>query len=524
MSFKNSEFSIVPAELKVVMQRNWPGLLWVGIVIFVFLLSARYVRVSVDDLFIVLRYVENAANGHGFVYNIGERVEGYTCFGWVLCLTGLVRLGWPAYWAAKLIGLMCSIITLWLCYGIGREFWRGSRIAAFLPVVLLAATPDFLYWSVSGLETPVYSTAVMAVLYLLVLETRLAREQHSMRWLIVIGQALLCGTATLMRPEGVALLAYALVAKLVMWKAKQDGLRHCLVLGVTAALPIGIYFLWRHHYYGEWLPMTFYAKTGGAMLDRLHSGKLYLFEFLSANAFGWLGRHGNTAWPGVAMFLMLPVCAVPFIRKKRAHLMVLGWVILSVLIVLWEGGDWMPKSRFFIPALGCWMLLVAHSAVELIVWVKARIRGFSKHMAMVAMGSLMVFQGADSIRKNIQSPLPLSIERDDSWPSVFSRTILETAPTGTLAASDIGLIGQLTHYRVIDLVGLVDRHIAKSPGNSFQKDYDISYVLDQNPDFIILTDQRCLPESRIRNDRRFLNNYQFVKKHEAHSLYKKRAD
>jgi arabinofuranosyltransferase len=31
-----------------------------------------------DDAMISMRYAENLANGHGLVWNIGERVEGYT--------------------------------------------------------------------------------------------------------------------------------------------------------------------------------------------------------------------------------------------------------------------------------------------------------------------------------------------------------------------------------------------------------------------------------------------------------------
>lgn len=43
----------------------------------------------VDDAFISCRYARNLAEGHGLVYNVGERVEGYTNFLW----TVLVALG-----------------------------------------------------------------------------------------------------------------------------------------------------------------------------------------------------------------------------------------------------------------------------------------------------------------------------------------------------------------------------------------------------------------------------------------------
>ena len=37
-----------------------------------------------DDAYISYRYVENFIEGHGLVFNIGERVEGYTNFLWMM--------------------------------------------------------------------------------------------------------------------------------------------------------------------------------------------------------------------------------------------------------------------------------------------------------------------------------------------------------------------------------------------------------------------------------------------------------
>lgn len=516
----------VPTQLKDVVRCSWPSLVWAIVIAVFVLLASRYVQASIDDLFIILRYVDNAANGHGLVYNIGERVEGYTCFSWVMILVGLVRLGWPAYWAAKLMGLVCSIGVLWCCYGIGRELWhtnRSSRLAAFLPCLLLVVNPDFLYWSVSGLETPLFAFSVMCVLYSLVVEARLAREQHSERWLIVIAQAIACIIAMLTRPEAIVLLAYTFGAKLVMWRARHDWLRYSAILGVAIFVPVCVFFLWRYDYYGEWLPNTYYAKMGGETLDRLHSGKLYLMGFLADNWFGWLGVHGQTAWPGLIVLFLLPVAALVFVRKKRAHIIVLGWTIVLALVVVFEGGDWMPHNRFLVSALICSVLLVSSSTLEFICSAKEHWHVLFR-FGVTAAAILLVALFADSLRRNIRHSPVSRIERDDSWPVVFSRYILESAPRGALAASDIGLIGYMTHYRVIDLAGLVDHHVAQSVGNSFQKDYDVKYVLDQKPEFIVLTDQKCLAEDRLRKEERFTGRYQFVKKHEGHSLYELREE
>ena len=46
-----------------------------------------------DDAFISFRYARNLADGYGLVWNIGERVEGYTNFLWVCLMAAGIRLG-----------------------------------------------------------------------------------------------------------------------------------------------------------------------------------------------------------------------------------------------------------------------------------------------------------------------------------------------------------------------------------------------------------------------------------------------
>ena len=57
-----------------------------------------------DDAFISFRYARNLLEGHGLVFNPGERVEGYTNLLWVLELAAL----WGAF------GLLLSGELVWL--------------------------------------------------------------------------------------------------------------------------------------------------------------------------------------------------------------------------------------------------------------------------------------------------------------------------------------------------------------------------------------------------------------------------
>jgi hypothetical protein len=46
-----------------------------------------------DDAMISMRYARNLADGHGLVWNAGERVEGYSNFLWTLVMAAVHGLG-----------------------------------------------------------------------------------------------------------------------------------------------------------------------------------------------------------------------------------------------------------------------------------------------------------------------------------------------------------------------------------------------------------------------------------------------
>ena len=94
-----------------------------------------------DDGFIGFRYVQNALAGHGFVYNPGERVEGYTNFLWVALLAAGARLGAsPESLAIPLsmvftAGLWAAVARL----AIDTSPTRSRSVAVVLPLGWLAA-------------------------------------------------------------------------------------------------------------------------------------------------------------------------------------------------------------------------------------------------------------------------------------------------------------------------------------------------------------------------------------------------
>src|SRR5438094_320890 len=64
------------------------GMLALGAIAIIGLYMTHALKLGyvVDDAYISFQYARHFAHGEGLVYNVGERVEGYTNFLWVIML------------------------------------------------------------------------------------------------------------------------------------------------------------------------------------------------------------------------------------------------------------------------------------------------------------------------------------------------------------------------------------------------------------------------------------------------------
>ena len=115
-----------------------------------------------DDAFISLRVVDNFTRGLGFVYNPGERVQGFTNPLWVLLLSGPYAMFREGFWTAIVVSSIVSITTASLIvFGLAR-----GRMVGAVAVVALAFTQAFGDFSTGGLENPLGHLLIVAFLWL----------------------------------------------------------------------------------------------------------------------------------------------------------------------------------------------------------------------------------------------------------------------------------------------------------------------------------------------------------------------
>jgi len=276
-----------------------------------------------DDAFISFRYIDQFEQGHGLVYNPGERVEGYTHFLWVMLLAAVHRLSAGADLVA--IGRYLSIpfYAALVAVVFVRAMRSDNRVGALpLAAWCLALHGDLRIFASSGLETAPF--VLFVTLGCLAAAADSWRPDRTAGWFAI---------ATLFRPEGILWTGVALVY--LRWRGA--GFRQLGGAVRTYALLVAPLFVWRRIYYGDWLPNTFYAKSVSLAYwsQGWHYVRLY-FE----------------AYPVLLATLVAAIVVLVRDRRvgRRRALVEVGILqtLATLLYVLRLGGDFM-FARFLLP-------------------------------------------------------------------------------------------------------------------------------------------------------------------------------
>jgi hypothetical protein len=207
-----------------------------------------------DDAFISFRYAKNLADGHGLVFNVGERVEGYTNFLWTVIMAAGMSVGFDPVDFSRILGIISflGIVILlgFLSYRLYRK--KNHEGTIFIPItsICLLVHRDFQVYATGGLETSwVTLLAVIGFAFLLLAGNR--------KYYFAAGLALIMAAAS--RPD--ALIFYIMGIVYLAFTGKNR-LRNLILYLIPLILLYVPYWLIRYNYYGYPFPNTFYAKLG----------------------------------------------------------------------------------------------------------------------------------------------------------------------------------------------------------------------------------------------------------------------
>jgi hypothetical protein len=178
------------------------------------LLAVAYVLLQgyiTDDTYIHLRYADNLASRGEFYFNPGETTYGATSPLWIFGLVLLQKVGIVGPAATWVLGMASAVLTVLLLAALLRrlafpESWRWWIF------VLVVVDAWFLRWSMSGMETPLATAVLLALLWPLVMTSPATDPDDRVRplWRRYLGWGVLAGLAGLVRPEYLVLAPAAL--------------------------------------------------------------------------------------------------------------------------------------------------------------------------------------------------------------------------------------------------------------------------------------------------------------------------
>jgi len=303
--------------------------------------SAFRIRWVCDDAFITFRYIQNLLTGHGLVYNVGERVEGYTHFLWLSLIAILRRVGFEPIAITQVIGLLAYIGTLVIFAAASYRLFRRYAPLVPLTTLILAIHFDFKVWATGGLETSLFTFLVSAAFFVICI----SNLRYGVR-LPLTGLLLTLGMMT--RPDGVVFYVIVLVFVVVrMVRRDEQGtfVRNLILFNAPLVLVFLPYMIWKTLYYGSILPNTYYAKSGGGAY--YSQGFFYVWLYLKAYISSALAVAGFIALISVIVERKSPDRDTQSAALVMAIMLVAGYIVLFVARV---GGDFM-YARFLHPVI-----------------------------------------------------------------------------------------------------------------------------------------------------------------------------
>ena len=437
--------------------------------------SRRYSYNVCDDALISFQYARNAAGGLGFVFNPGERVEGFTNFLWTALLalvhplsdgssTGFVRL-------ATAISIGLAALDIFLLYRLGRLLWPRRVAPIVFAIGLCALDNGYTVWAMQSLESHLLIFAMLlGCLFLWGPPSRAT----------AIGAALSLTAVMMTRPDAALFVAVLGASELLHgWRsddAKHALLRAITIFGATAVL-FGVYFIWRYQYFGYLFPNTFYVKASGLRGEAVERGLRYLSEFLSDRGY-------------------VPLLALGALLGLRDRVVgpLLVWALLHTAYVVYVGGDFYPGHRFFVVLIPFAALLSAYTLSRAATWARSRWSP-APRLAWGVWTVGLALVAIVTVRGLTVGPVRTEVMRwgrEVERVRAFMEWLGEQAPPGaSILTGDIGSSGFYAKLYVYDYFGIIDPVTAHQeykqlgrgkPGH--EKHADPDYLLGKQPTYI----------------------------------------
>ena len=413
---------------------------------------------TLDDALIYYRYIQNALNGVGLVYNAGEYVNGLTSPLYTyLSLAVAFILRDVALSQMILAGVLLSASALTVLFL--RPASAGPSPGSVFAALGIISMRYF--YSVVGLETPL-------LLFLLAVAVALFLRGRTAAWMVVAALLLLT------RGETVFFVLVLVVAHLRL-RRPLPGWR----LWIIPVALLACHYAFTVAYFGSPFPATLMAKIQQGESGLWETGRWgrHLI-FLSVGYH--FDRYFGGSFPLLAGPVLLAIGGILAGRREILTQMIVAFVLLYTGFYIALS---IPNYHWYYASYYFFMFVLAGSCVDMCVALGRRLSTRFRRQAMgVGMASLciglLVAQVSFAARE-----LPRA-GGYGSYTGIALWIQRHTPPDAKIATAEIGHIGWFSDRYIIDILGLVSPPNAELIG---QRRFD-AWLEYYRPDYILVHD------------------------------------
>jgi len=483
-------------------------------------LAARFIPGPrpIDDSYITYRYARNLVSGAGFVFNLGERVQGTTTPLYTLLMAGLSL---PAGGAAPFpdmalaVNALADAATCLLLWQIGRRL--GAEWAGLAAALVWCIAPYSVTFAIGGLETSLYVflLTAMAAAYL---------------WKKRTLTALCAALALLTRPDAILLVGPLVLDRL--WCAsrtpsggRSGGGGEKLEWGETLAflLPCLAWGAFATAYFGSPIPHSVTAKLAVYRLDAnaalIRLIQHYATPFMEYDAIGVAGI-------GLGLILYPFLYLVGARRAWRSQPRLLAWLVYPWLyFVVFALPNPLLFRWYLTPPLPVYFLLILLGAEQVLRWLfslRARLplaawRRYAPLVLLVALplaSSLNAWTLHPDHGPDRPAPAMAWFKLELLYHQAADYLAPRLTSSSRLAAGDVGVLSFYTPARILDTVGLNSPESLRYYPLDKQY-YVINYaiptdlILDERPDYVVILE--VYGRLTLLQDPRFSRQYTLLR-------------
>ncbi len=456
---------------------------------------------TAEDFYITLRYAENIAHGHGFVYNLGHHVLGTTTPLYTLFLALAEAAGLNATLCGQLLNIAADSFSSWLLYRLARATIpdRG-RALGIIAASILAVWPPTLYWAISGMETGLVTMCGLAVFVSLA-------ERRS------YGVAVWSALLVLLRIDGLLLVAIAFAE---LWYLNhRQGVSSRPAVARAVLLLIALLAPWTVFafiYFGSPIPTSLVAKLhvyawqNPALLPNLDSfargmTRNALYYLLLAGAIpgifvGWRHKRLRPA----LLWMMLYYAGMAFSKS-----FLFGWYYVP------------PVPLYILAAVIGWGWIVGSFGRGAPPGPPKARGGWGSAVLSVggwpSVAAVFILIAGTALLPRQRALIAADQRQDEALLKSMGLMLQDVIQPGeTLMLEPIGWIGYYSKAKILDAVGLVSPEIIPffRPG-SHSPYLDIMAKL--KPDYVLLRtgEYADAVNAAVPPDRTLLENYILVR-------------